>query len=173
MAPMRWVSPSLKKGTYRKFIVPQVTFFPAPRTSDQVKLETLQKISDYLTEQARKELSENFEITDVAGPDTLNFQVVITGVSTPLEGLKAYEVTPISLVFAGSSAALGYRDHVAVVYVEGLVTDSVTGAEVAKAVRQGVGKNLQDEKQQLDVENVKKLLNSWAAGVARLANELL
>lgn len=170
---MRWVSPSVQKGKYKKVIVPAVTFFPAPRTSDQVKLETLHKISLYMSEQLKKELSKNFEVTDVPGPDTLHVQIAITGVATPMKGLKVYEAVPLVLVYAGATAAMGARDNVVVVYAEGLMTDSVTGQTVAKGVRQGVGESLRNDKQELDVEKVKTLLNGWAAEVGMLAKRLL
>lgn len=171
---MRWVSPDLKKGVYTKAIVEQVSFFPAPKTSEKVKLETLNKISNYLTAQIKSELSSNnFELTDKPGPDTLTYQIAVTGVATPLEGLQYYEVLPITLVYAGAVLAMGSRDDVVVVYLEGVVKDSVTGKEVAKSVRQGVGENLQDSDKQLDVEKVKELLNSWAKYIGEVAKKLL
>jgi hypothetical protein len=36
-----------------------------------------------------------------------------------------------------------------------------------------MGENLQDDQQQLDVEKLKTLLDSWAVDVARVANEQL
>ena len=53
------------------------------------------------------------------------------------------------------------------------MTDSVTGQTVAKGVRQGVGESLRNDKQELDVEKVKTLLNGWAAEVGMLAKRLL
>lgn len=162
----RWISPELKKKHYKNIILPQVTFFPAPRPSAQVRLEHLNKVSTYLTERLREELGKSFVITDVPGPDTANIQIAITGVATPLEGLKFYETIPIALAFAGASTAMGYRDRVIVVYVEGLVTDSVTGEELAKSVRQGVGESLRDDQEQLDVVKLKGLLDHWAVDIA-------
>ena len=169
----RWISPALKKGTYKKVIVQPVTYFPAPRTSEQVKLETLNEISEYLTNQIKAEVGKNFEITDKSGPDTLTYQIAITGVDTPLEGMKLYEVVPIAMVYSGASLAMGMRDHVVVIYIEGLITDSITGEEVAKGLRQGVGQSLRDDNQQLDIEKVKKLLNGWASEVGMLGDKLL
>ncbi|AUM12119.1 DUF3313 domain-containing protein [Ketobacter alkanivorans] len=169
----RWINPDIKKGQYTKVIVPQITFFPAPRTSDQVQLETLNKIADYLTKQIRAEVSKNFELTDKAGPDTVQIQVAITGVATPMEGLSAYEVTPMTLAFAGASAAAGARDRLAVVYVEAIATDSLTGAELAKGLRQGVGESLRDDKEQLDVSKVQAILDGWASVLGEMANETL
>lgn len=170
---MLWVNPSLKKGTYKKVIVPPVVYYPAPKTTDQVKQETLDKISFHLTEQLRTELSKSFDVTDAAGPGTLKFQVAITGVETPVEGLKAWEITPITLAFSGASLATGSRDKVVVVYVEALTTDSVTGMEVFKGLRQGVGESLRDDKEQLDFEKVKGMLNGWAAELGKMAGKLL
>ncbi len=68
---------------------------------------------------------------------------------------------------------MGNRDDVVVVYVDALVSDSATGEKIAKGVRQGVGENLRDDKQQLDIEKVKKLLNGWASGVGIMSEKLL
>lgn len=170
---MRWVNPDVKKGAYKKIIVPPVTYFPAPSPSEQVDLATLNQISSHLTERMRAELGKNFEITDVPGPNTLHFQIAITGVSTPAEGMKAYEVIPVAMIFAGASSAMGTRDRVTVVYVEGLATDSKSGTTMVKGVRQGVGEDLKDEKQQLDLEKVKSLLDGWAIEMSVLAKKLL
>lgn len=169
----RWVKSDIQKGKYKKIVVQPVTFFPAPRTSNQVRLEALHKISNYMTERVRQELSKYFEITDVAGADTVNMQVAITGVSTPLEGLKYYEVIPLASIYAGATAIMGARDKVTVIYVEGIVTDSVTGEELAKGLRQGVGESLRDSKEQLDVEKVKLLLDNWAKDVGQFGQNVL
>ena len=170
---MRWVNPELKKGKYKKIIVPQVAFFPAPRASSQVSLETLTQISLQMTQQLRAELGKQFTVTDKPGPDTANFQIAITGVDTPTEGLKPYEIIPIALVFASASTATGARDHVSVVYVEGIATDALTGEELAKGVRQGVGLSLENDQEKLSIQKLKPLIDGWAKEMGQLSGNLL
>jgi hypothetical protein len=167
----RWINPDLKKGDYQKIIVRPVTYFPAPHTSDQVKLETLDKISAYLTRQIRDELADKMQVVTTPGPGTMVLQVAITGVKTPLEGLQWYEVIPVALVFAGGETLLGERDEVTVVYAEGKVTDAVSGKVLAMGLRQGTGKKLRNEKEQLDVDGIKEMLDTWATGISNLTEK--
>ncbi len=169
---LRWVKPDLVKGKYAKLIIKPVTYYPYPKTNEQVTQTNLDKIASYLTERVKLELGKNFELTDKPGSDTAEVSVAITGVETSLEGLKIYEVTPVTLVYAGATAALGKRDKVVAVYVEGITKDSLSGEPLVKAVRKGTGEKLPDDKQQLQVENLKTVLDSWAKGTGTLAAQL-
>ena len=169
---LRWINPALGKGKYKKIIIHPVVYYPTPKEGTQVKQENLDKISAYLTEQVRREVGKSYELTDKPGSDTLDFKLAVTGVSTTLEGLKAYEVVPVALVLAGASTALGFRDKVITISVEGVVTDSMTNEVMAKGLRQGVGENLADDKQQVDVEKVKGLFDEWAKLAGNLAAQV-
>ena len=169
---LRWINPTMVKGKYKKIIVHPVTFYPTPKEDLQVKQENLDKISGYLTQRLSQEFSKNYELTNTPGPDTLDVKIAITGVATTLEGLKVYEVVPVALVLAGASTALGYRDKVVTISAEGILTDSMTNEVMAKGLRQGVGENLADDKQQLQVEHVKALLDEWVKAAGSLASNL-
>lgn len=170
---MRWVNPDIQKGAYQKVFVPPVTFYPAPVAGEQVSHETLQQISTYLTERVRQELGKHFAVVNAPGPGTLKFRIAITGVDTPIQGLRFYEINPVALAFTSATVAAGERDHVTVVYVEGVATDSQTGVELAKGVRQGLGKPLENKEQQLRLERVRPMLDVWAKEMGELANRLL
>ncbi|MFM4770075.1 DUF3313 domain-containing protein [Aeromonas veronii] len=169
---LRWISPNLVKGKYKKIIIHPVTYYPMPKEGGQIKQENLDKISAYLTQQLSKEVSKSYELTNTPGSDTLDFKLAVTGVATSLEGLQVYEVIPVALVLAGASTALGYRDKVVTIAVEGIVTDSMTNEVIAKGLRQGVGENLSDDKQQLQIEQVKALFDEWAKVAGTLAAQL-
>jgi len=169
---LRWINPEMIKGKYKKIIIHPVAFYPLPKEGSQVKQENLDKISAYLTQQLMQEVSKSYELTNTPGTDTLDFKLAVTGVATSVEGLKAYEVVPVALVLAGASTALGYRDKVVTVSVEGILTDSVTSEVMAKGLRQGVGESLTDDKQQLEVEHVKALFDEWVKVATSLAAKL-
>ncbi|WP_052446172.1 DUF3313 domain-containing protein [Aeromonas fluvialis] len=169
---LRWLSPSLVKGKYKKAIIYPVTYYPKPQEGAQVKQENLDKISANLTQQLSQEIGKSFELTNTPGSDTLAFKVAITGVATNLEGLQFYEVVPVALVLAGASTALGYRDKVITISAEGLVTDSMTNEVMAKALRQGVAENLDNDKQQVQVDKVDGLFKEWATLAGKLAADL-
>jgi len=166
---LRWINPNLVKGKYKKVIVNPTIFYPEPKVGSQVKKENLDKISAYMTQQLKQELGKHYEITDRPGADTFELDMAITGVATTLEGLKVYEVIPVALVLAGASTALGYRDKIVTISAEWKASDSVTHEVLGKVLRQGVGENLSDDKQQLQTEQLKKLINGWAEMAGTLA----
>lgn len=169
---LRWVKPDLVKGKYAKLIIKPVTYYPYPKTNEQVTQANLDQIASYLTERVKLELGKDFVLTNKPGDDTAEVSIAITGVETSVEGLKVYEVLPVTLVYAGATAALGTRDKVVAVYVESIATDSRSGVPLVKAVRKGAGEKLDNDKQQLQVENLKPLLDSWAKGTRTFATQL-
>jgi hypothetical protein len=169
---MSWISPELKEKKYSKILVKPVGFFPAPIPNENVTIETLNKISSYMTEQVKNEIGKNFEVVDKAGPDTLYMQFAITGVSTPTKGLEAKNLIPVSLLFTGAKLAAGEQDHVVVLYLEGRVTDSENGNILAEGVRQALGENLKNDDEKLNVDKLKTAINTWAADIGTMIKKL-
>lgn len=159
---MRWLNPALKPGQYKAIMVDTVGYYPAAKPGEQVPKTTLGDIPAYLRNQTRTEIGTVMPVVKQPGPGVLRLRTAITSVETPLEGLKAYEVIPIALVFAGVSAAAGTRDHNPVVYLEVQLIDSETNVVMGKVVRKGFGEPLQNRKAQLALVDVKPLLDSWA-----------
>lgn len=159
---MRWVDPQFKHDTFKAAIIDPVAFYPEPKYETPEQKQRWEKISAYLTEQLRAEVSAKMPVTTTPGPGVVRLRTAITGVATPMEGLKFYEVTPITLVYAGATAATGSRDRVVVIYLEGESIDTETNKVVMQGVRQGTAESLRDENDQLDVKKVKKLLDTWA-----------
>lgn len=159
---MRWVNPQLKQDSYKAVIVDPVTFYPEPKYETPEQKQRWEKISAYLTEQLRTEIAAKMPLTTTPGPGVLRLKTAITGIATPVEGLKFYEVTPITLVYAGATAAMGNRDRVVVIYLEGESIDTETNTVLMQGVRQGTAESLRDENDQLDVKKAKKLLDTWA-----------
>jgi hypothetical protein len=169
---MRWYSPAAKGRTYNKVMVQPITFFPKPEPNEQVSLENLHKLSDFMTQTLRSELGSHFDVVDQPGPNTLKLTFAITGVETPTEGLSAQNAIPVSLLVAGASVASGERDHVTVLYLEGQATDAQSGEILAKGVRQGVGSKLHDEEEQLTPDKLKGLIDSWSKEISQLAQQI-
>lgn len=163
---MRWISPELKKGQYRAVMIDPVTYYPEPKTGAQVSLKTLNAIPDYLEQQVRKEVGAVLPVVSQPGPGVLRFRAAITAVETPIEGLQAYEVIPVALVFAGASTAAGTRDHNTLVYMEAVMTDAASGKVLGKVVRKGIGEPLESKKDQLTVSDTKPVIDSWAKDAA-------
>lgn len=170
---MRWVSPSLKKGQYTAVIIDHIAYYPAPPADSQVPQKTINEIPAYLEQELRKNISNDIKIVQKPGPGVLRFRAAITGVDTPTEGLKAYEVIPIALIFAGVSTATGHRDHNTLVYLEGQLTDSQSNELLAKVVRKGIGENLANEKAQMTLTDTKPVLDGWAKDAAVFVKTLV
>jgi len=170
---MRWVSPALKKGQYTAVLIDSIGYYPAPPASSQVPQKVLYEIPDYLEQQLRKELGSEVKVVKKPGPGVLHLRAAITGVDTPTESFKAYEVIPVALIFAGASTAAGTRDHNTIVYMEVQLTDSLTDTLLAKAVRKGIGENLEDKKAQLTLADTKPVLDNWAKDAAAFAKNFV
>ncbi|HSC74762.1 MAG TPA: DUF3313 domain-containing protein [Pseudomonadales bacterium] len=163
---MRWLNPAIKRGQYNAIMISPIAYYPAPPADSQVPLKVIDSLPKYLALQIGKELGNNIRIVQQPGPNVLRLRTAITGVETPVEGLQAYEIIPIALIFAGASAATGHRDHNTVVYLEAQLTDSQTGTLLAKAVRKGVGENLDNHKSEMTLNDAKPVLNDWAKDAA-------
>lgn len=166
---MRWVSPALKKGQYTAVIIDDIAYYPAPPANSQVSQKTINEVPAYLEQQLRKEVGNDIKVVQKPGPGVLRFRAAITGVDTPTEGLKAYEVIPVALIFAGVQTATGHRDHNTLVYMEVQLIDSQSGDLLAKGVRKGIGENLKNEKAEMTLDDAKPVLNNWAKDAAVFA----
>ncbi|MEM6583452.1 MAG: DUF3313 family protein, partial [Pseudomonadota bacterium] len=100
-------------------------------------------------------------------------QYAITGVYIGDEGMKAIELLPVAAVIGLGQAATGTRDQIVQLVVEGKATDSESGKSVAEAIYKGVGKDLPNDTTQLTADDVKPVLDSWAANMAQQAKNLL
>lgn len=170
---MRWVNPALKPGQYTAILIEPIGYYPAPKPADQVPQSTLSEIPTYLVKQARAEVGTVMPVVQKPGPGVLRMRASITSVETPTEGLKAYEVIPIALVFAGASTAAGTRDHNTIVYLEGQLIDSQTNAVMGTFVRKGIGEPLANKKAQLEMVDVKPVLDGWAKDAAVFVKTLV
>lgn len=170
---MRWISPSLKKGQYNAVMIDPIAYYPAPPADSQVPVKTINVLPTYLAQQMRKELGSNIQIVQKPGPGVLRLRAAITGVDTPTEGLKVYEVIPVALIFAGVSTAAGTRDHNTLVYMEVQLIDSQSGDLLAKGVRKGIGENLENNKSEMTLDDAKPVLNNWAKDAAVFAKTFI
>ena len=83
------------------------------------------------------------------------------------------ELLPIGAVVGLGEAAVGARDQIVQLVVEGKATDSTTGKLVASAVYKGVGKDLDNDKTQLTLDDVKPVLDGWAKNMAAQSKHMI
>lgn len=158
---LSWVSPVLAERKYTKVMID-------PVAGPQLRSEVLTSILVYLNKAIRQEVGKTYEIVSEPGRDVVRIRAAITGIRTPLEELAVYEYVPIALAFAGVSSATGKRDEAVEVFVEAEMSDSLSNERLAAAVRKGFGESVEDRDDQVELENVRPVLDGWAQATVRL-----
>ncbi len=110
----------------------------------------------------KEAIAQRKPVVTTAGPRSLIFRGAITGVDTSKEGLQFYEVVPVALVVAGTQMATGHRTMDTRLYFEGELIDAATNKPVIKVVRQGEGKDLNNESTPMAFENIKQVIDDMA-----------
>lgn len=172
---MRWVSPDLKAGNYRKIFIDPVIVYPAPKSSAQVHYKLILDAASYLEQAVAQQIrGAGMEVVDYPAPGALRLRAAITTIESKAEGFKAYEVIPIAAVVAGISAASGTRDRNVEAFLEVEVTDISTGEVMARAVKKGISENtLENDETQVQVKDLKPTLDRWAKDAAVFAETML
>lgn len=150
----RWRSDKLNAANYPQLMVDPVIYFPKATPTDQASQETLDQIAATLTDKSREILGSKLKIVDTAGPGTLRISTAITGVSIKAEGVKAYEMLPITAVFSLAKAASGNRKEEVHLFLETRIVDAVSGELLGVSMREIEGKDLKGKKDKLEVEDV-------------------
>ena len=168
-----WESPNLTKANYQKILLEPVTFFPAPKGSEQISDQVLSDIQAYLDTSLRTVgLADISQVTE-AGPGVLRIKVAITAVDTHNVGLKPWQLIPVALVIQGAKRASGNVKQNVDLNVEALVSDSVSGEVLAMSVREGKGQEIKDEDVQVTVDDLKPRIDEWSQHVAERVHKVL
>lgn len=168
-----WNSADATSGKYSKIYPKSVIFYPKVDPQKLASRDVLVQIRDYFYAELRKDLEAQGILADGPGPGVAETQLAITGVYIGDEGVKAYELLPIGAVIGLGEAAMGARDQIVQLVVEGKATDSETGKLIASAVYKGVGKDLANDKTQLTLDDVKPVLTDWAKNMAAQSASLI
>ena len=170
---LRWKSPTLSDHNYTKVMIDPIVIYPAPQPGPQLRSEVLSNIRLYLNQAVRDEVGKDFEVVDEPGKDVIRMRAAITGVETSAEDLAAYEYIPIALVLAGAQKAAGTRDQILEIFVEAELSDSLSGERLGAAVRKGYGEPLEGEKDQVELEDARPVLDGWAQSARRFLSDAL
>lgn len=169
---MRWIDPDLKLSEYSQVYIEPSQFYPKPQETAVISAQTLQSITRYFDAALERELGKDLPLATTPGAHTIVVRPAITAVSTSTQGLKPYEVIPIALVAAAVNTAAGGRDQNVEIATEAAFLDGSSQKVLAQVVRKGSGKSLENDKTQLTLEDVKPVLDGWAADM-RLSYEKL
>jgi hypothetical protein len=170
---LRWISPDIKAGTYTSIYPKSVIFYPKLTPQQLAGRNTLIQIRDYFNDALKKELEAVGALATGPGPGVAEIQLAITGVYIENEGVRALEVLPVGAVFGLGETAMGARDQVVQLVVEGKATDSQTDKLVATAIYKGVGEDLPNDETQLTLDDVKPVLDAWAKNMVAQSQQMI
>jgi hypothetical protein len=160
---MRWVDPKIDLAKYSRIYIEPTQLYPKPQATVKIPSATLAGITSYYDQALKREAGKSLPLATSPGPGVLVVRAAITAVSSKTEGLKPYEVIPIALVAAAVSTASGIRDQETTLGTEAVFLDGGNNAVIAQVVRKGTGKPLSNESQVMKPDDVKGVIDGWAA----------
>jgi hypothetical protein len=157
-----WISPKLTRANYQKILLEHVSFYPEPRPSDKVSMDTLNQIRDYGDSALRNALASVAPLVNQAGPGVLRVRVAMTGASVQGSKLKPWQLIPAAFVLSMAVDAAGGGTANAQLAVESAGTDSVTGEPLFRVVRQAQGIQLPSNAN-LTLQMVQPKIDEWVS----------
>lgn len=160
---MRWIDPKLDTRKYQSVYIEPTQLYPKPQPTAKIPQTTLNGITGYYDQALKRELGKSLPLATGPGPGVIVVRAAITAVSSKTEGLKPYEVIPIALVAAAVSTASGIRDQETDLATEAVFLDGADNHVLAQVVRKGTGKPLENDEQVMKADDVKGVIDGWAA----------
>jgi hypothetical protein len=160
---MRWVDPKLDINKFTSVYVEPTQLYPRPQPTVKIPQQTLNGITNYYDQALKREISKSLPLANGPGPGVIVVRAAITAVSSKTEGLKPYEIIPVALVAAAVSTASGIRDQETTLATEAVFLDGGSNEVVAQVVRKGTGKPLSNDTQVMKTDDVKAVIDGWAA----------
>jgi len=160
---MRWVDPKLDINKYTSIYIEPTQLYPKPQPTAKIPQSTLNGITSYYDQALKREIGRSLPLAAGPGPGVLVMRAAITAVSSKTKGLQPYEVIPIALVAAAVSTASGIRDQETDLATEAVFLDGGNNKVLAQVVRKGTGKPLENDSQVMKADDVKGVIDGWAA----------
>ncbi|MGH8700095.1 MAG: DUF3313 domain-containing protein [Burkholderiales bacterium] len=174
---MRFISPDFTPAKYNAVMIEPFGFYPEPRPTEQVTMGALNDIRDYINSSLRAKIGAKVQVVDKPGPGVARLRGAITALNAQTEALKAYQYIPVAfLVAAATDAAGGGRPEDARIFVEAEIQDSVTGARLLVAVREGTGEKLKQATsggKMVTLASVKPVIDKWIDAAAAGATQFI
>lgn len=151
---MRYISPELR--TYSKFMIDPVQI----KEGKALKPKQRAEVAAYMREAVQKELqSRQYVIASSPGPDVARLRIAITDVQDAKWWLNVH---PASKVTGAGRAQAS---------MEAEVVNSVTGEQLAAAIRAGKGKQFELNPFST-IDDVKSTIDQWAKSAGERLDEL-
>ncbi len=166
-----YTNPNFTPTYYSAIWVDPVVFYPEPKATENVSLETLNQIRAYMDQALHARISNKVRVVNHSGPGVAHVRIAITAVGAETEALAPYQYIPIGLVITGAKAAIeGGRPQQATLAIEVQAIDSQTGQLLFASVRGGNGEQIrsvaQGQGNTVQLENLKPLIDTWADAAA-------
>ncbi len=125
----RWLYSTSKTGEYSKFYIEPVALLFEPKEDPEFSPDELEQLKTYLVVRLTERLTENdgYEVVTERGPGVASFRLGITEVDASIAALNITIYTKVTGAGLGGIAA------------EGEIVDSMTGEQLAAAIRWGAG----------------------------------
>jgi len=138
---LRYIKPNVDIKGYKKILLEPVTLWGDPEISVKENRQDLQTLSDSFYVTLKQDLSKDYEMVEVIGPDTLRIQVAITHGEKSKVGLSfVSKVIPQARVLnALWSFGSGKPAFTGAASAEVKITDAQTGELLAAAADKRVG----------------------------------
>ncbi|MGY4531807.1 hypothetical protein ACVW0Y_000923 [Pseudomonas sp. TE3786] len=168
---LRWVAPDFSPAAFDTVLFDGLELYPAPRATDRINANTFQQLQQTTNQAVVKALSSRYRVITTlqptpAGARVLVLQAAITGVSASPEGMRWYEVLPVTAVLGGISAATGQRDQNSELYVEAMLLDPHSHQPVVRAVRKVFGKKLANDAVQISPADFNQAINALSSDLS-------
>jgi hypothetical protein len=154
----RWLYSASKTLEYSKFYIEPVALLFEPKEDPEFTPDELEQLKTYLLVRLTERLTEDdgYEVVSGPGPGVATFRLGITDVDASIAALNLSVYTRVTGVGLGGIAA------------EGEIVDSMTGEQLAAAIRWGSGSRVMGRGTQVLKGEVSKLgdakgvIDRWA-----------
>lgn len=164
---LSWVSPTLDLSHYSGVYIEPSQIYPQVLPTERGPQSTLSAVTHYYDAALKHELGKVMKVVATPGPDTLIVRPAIISMSAKTQGLRFYELLPVTLLAAGVSTATGIRDQDSQISTEIAVIDALDHKVMAQVVRKGTGLTLENDAQVMTLDDFKLVLDGWALDMRR------
>lgn len=138
-ASLRYISPSTHWTHYDKVMIEPVTFWGGDSTS--VSAADQQMLTNYFSQQLKKQFGKKFQIVDQAGPGVMKLTIAMIDAKTAMPVLRSISmIVPQAHMLSNLKyLATGTFPFVGGAQVEAKITDSVSGDLLAAVADKRIG----------------------------------
>lgn len=162
---MFWIATDKELAKYDKVMFDNVAIYVEPNiTEDREKIdpELINQMTEYFKQTLIKEFRKDYQVVDKPGQGVARVRTALTAVELNKKDLKVYQFVPVALVLTAATEAAGKRNRLAVINMEGVAMDSLTGQTLAMVVQRYAAETSVQTVQEMTLEDTKPVMDHWA-----------